>query len=155
MIGRAEAEGGHQVFVQNERHGGPAGQCGGEGPQTGVPPQQAVDRAPTHTGGEVDRLARYLVPARRGVDVHRSTELLCRDQGRGRAGAHPLLVSINALRGGPPQRTLGEVRHQRCHQPGRQPDGDIDPYGVTGRPHHQTSHIDNPRTTPTPPITTQ
>ena len=42
---------------------------GGEGPQTGVPPQQAVDRAPTHTGGEVDRLARYLVPARRGVEA--------------------------------------------------------------------------------------
>ena len=120
-VGRAEAEGRRQPFVDHERQGGPCHQPRAEGPQAAVAPQQAVNRAPRRAEAVVDRLGRRLEPPL----VERMAQALGDPPGRGvrrgRAGltrsSRRLTPSGVARRSGPCARSVAFVAASPAARP--------------------------------------
>ncbi len=88
----AQAEGRYHAFVQDQRHGSPAGQGRTKWPQTAMTPQEPVDRPPCHADAEVDRLAQQPQFPLIGGAIQAVGNLSGRNQGRGCTGADPLFL---------------------------------------------------------------
>jgi len=116
----AQAEGRYHAFVQDQRHGSPAGQGRTKWPQTAMTPQEPVDRPPCHADAEVDRLAQQPQFPLIGGAIQAVGNLSGRNQGRGCTGADPLFLPPDAVRHHALQWPLCEVcylcRHQSCEQ---------------------------------------